>query len=131
MSFARLSKKPEILLEIADNFGVDISPEAKPAAIIKALDDDGVTWDMALASGVQGLDAVDAAAKAEEKKRKDNAPKQVLRMMRENARFDVRGYTFTRDHPYGIVAGDDAEWIVANVEGFRPATPGEVKEFYS
>lgn len=130
MSFARLSKKPEILREIADNFGTDVEPEDKPAAIIKKLETDGVTWDMALASGVEGLDEVNEQLKAEEAAKREKAPKQLLRMMRENARFDIRGYTFTRDHPYGIVNQEDGEWIVQNVDGFRPATPGEIKEFY-
>lgn len=130
MSFARLSKKPQILHEIADAFGTEVPEEAKPAAIIKQLEEDGVTWEMAMASGIPGLEEVNAEIKAEEQKKRENAPKQLLRMMRENARFDIRGYTFTREHPYGIVNSDDAEWIVQNLEGFRPATPKEIQEYY-
>lgn len=130
MSFARLAKKPEVLKEIADYFGTEVDAAAKAPVIIKQLESDGVTWEMAMDSGVAGLAEVDAQLRKEEEERRANAPKQLVRMTRENARFDVRGVTFTRENPFAIVNNEDAEFIYSHLEGFRPATPKEAQEFY-
>lgn len=55
----------------------------------------------------------------------------VLKMERANGRFDIRGYTFTKEHPYRPTTTEDADWIVMNVEGFRRATTQEVADYYS
>lgn len=54
----------------------------------------------------------------------------LIKMSRENPRYDIRGYKFTKDHPFALVRSDDAEYIVSEVEGFGYATPREAKEFY-
>lgn len=54
----------------------------------------------------------------------------ILKMERENPRFDIYGYSFTKQHPFRPVTEDAADYIMANEEGFRPATPREVKEYY-
>ncbi len=60
-----------------------------------------------------------------------NVPAQVLiKMDRENPTYQIRGYTFTGDHPFAIVDSENAEYIVSYVEGFRYATPKEAQEFY-
>jgi hypothetical protein len=131
MSFETLKK--EDLLKIAEEFGTEVKPNDTKAVIIAALNEDGVTWEQAaqLDKQVAEKDAelreekavADAKAKAEE-------PQALLRMMRENSTYEVRGYRFTKSHPFAVVAESDAEWIVDNVEGFRYATPREAQEFY-
>jgi hypothetical protein len=131
MSFETLKK--EDLLKIAEEFGTDAKPSDTKAVIIAALNEDGVTWEQAAQIDQQVAEkdaelreeknAADAKAKAEEEQ-------ALLRMMRENGTFEVRGYRFTKAHPIGVVAASDAEWIVDNVEGFRYATPREAQEFY-
>lgn len=60
-----------------------------------------------------------------------NLPDTVLlKMNRDNPRYDVRGYKFTREHPFALVDSTNAEFIVENVEGFVYATPKEAREFY-
>lgn len=130
MSFSRLAKKPEVLKDIADYFGTEVDEKAKAPIIIKALEEDGVTWSMALQSGLPGLEEIDQELKKEEAKRRENSPKTLVRMMRENARFDIRGYTFTRENPFQIVTQDDADYLVSQAGGFRPASPKEAQEFY-
>jgi hypothetical protein len=56
--------------------------------------------------------------------------KVLLKMNRENGTFTVRGYKFTKQHPYALVKADDAEYIVENIEGFYYASPKEAQEFY-
>ncbi len=55
----------------------------------------------------------------------------LLKCDRVNPTFQVGEYTFTREHPFQIVKTVDAEYIVRNIPGFRPAMPSEAQEFYS
>lgn len=55
----------------------------------------------------------------------------LLKMERENPRYEVRGHKFTRDNPFALVKESDADYILQNVEGFKVASPREAKEFYS
>lgn len=55
----------------------------------------------------------------------------LLKCDRKNATFQILTYEFTRDHPFKLVSAKDADYIVRNVPGFRPALQSEVQEFYS
>lgn len=60
------------------------------------------------------------------------APTEVLlKCDRKNATFQILTYEFTREHPFKLVSAKDADYIVRNVPGFRPALQSEVEEFYS
>jgi hypothetical protein len=52
-------------------------------------------------------------------------------MTRANFRYDIMGKTFTREHPFVAMTKEDAQKIFDKEEGFRLATPTEVREFYS
>lgn len=56
--------------------------------------------------------------------------KYLVKMTRDNPRFDTRGYTFTQAHPYALVDGKDLEYILTKEDGFRQALPSELQEFY-
>ncbi|QIN94017.1 hypothetical protein PP459_gp217 [Streptomyces phage Wakanda] len=131
MSFETLKK--EDLLKIAEEFGSDVKASDTKAVIIATLNEDGVTWEQAAQLDKQVAEK-DAELKAEKKVADAEAKAQeeqaLLRMMRENGTFEVRGYKFTKTHPFAVAAASDAEWIVDNVEGFRYATPREAQEFY-
>lgn len=131
MSFDTLKK--EDLLKIAEEFGTDVKPNDTKAVIIAALTEDGVTWEQAAALDKQVAE-VDAQLKeraaAEKEAAKAEEPQALLKMTRANATFEIRGYRFTKEHPFAVVAESDAEWIVDNVEGFRYATPREAQEYY-
>lgn len=58
------------------------------------------------------------------------ADKFLLKMVRENPLFETRGYKFTKEHPYALVAADDAQYILEYEDGFRQALPSELAEFY-
>jgi hypothetical protein len=55
----------------------------------------------------------------------------LVKMDRHNFRYDIRGYSFTKKHPFQSVAPADAEYIIRNVEGFRQALPSEVTDYYN
>lgn len=55
----------------------------------------------------------------------------LIKMTRENLRYDTRGYTFTKEHPYALVKPEDVPYILEKEDGFRQAYPTELQEFYS
>jgi hypothetical protein len=52
-------------------------------------------------------------------------------MTRENFRFDIIGFTFTKEHPFIAMTEENAQEIFDKEEGFRLATPKEVQEYYN
>lgn len=129
--FEKLEKP--VLHKVAHAFGVEISENAQIKTIVKRLEEDGVTWEMAVAQipevaaaeeGVREEVATEQAAKKEE------SAKTLIRMVRDNFSWQERGYTFTKTAPFALVTEEDAEFITENVDGFRYATPKEVAEFY-
>ena len=55
----------------------------------------------------------------------------LIRMERENGTYETHGLRFTKDHPYALADEDTAQSVFEREEGFRPATPKELQEFYS
>jgi hypothetical protein len=59
----------------------------------------------------------------------------LVRMDRENFSYQIGtaqgAITFTKEHPYVAVPESVAQSIFDSHQGFRPATPREVQEFYS
>ena len=128
MSFETLKK--EDLLKIADEYGVDTKPTDTRAVIIAALAEDGVNWDD-VAKVDKTVAEQDAVIKEEKAVEKANGPKQLLKMLRGNGTYEIRGIKFTREHPFALVPEEDAEFIVENdANGFRYATPKEAAEYY-
>ena len=119
------------LRDVAREFGVDIENIKTKAGIAGALATDGVTYEMyntiSLAEKVELEPEVSAPKSAV----KPGVDSMLVRMDRKNGTYETRGVTFTRDHPYALVDLDTAQDIFDNEEGFRPATPRELQEFYS
>lgn len=131
MSFDKLEQTE--LLKIAEEFGVEVDVKAKPADLVTALEEDGVTWELArqtVMSLGKRFDEVDAVVEKEKKKAKAAEPKILVKCERQNASYQVRGHTFTKEAPFALMAESDALFVVKNVEGFRRADPAEAAEFY-
>lgn len=60
----------------------------------------------------------------------DPATGVLLVMKRENPTFVVRGYRFTKQHPFVTVTPEDADYIVTHYDGFRPALASEAERYY-
>lgn len=129
--------------------------------IIEALKADGVTWELYKEAypsvmdqpDVAPEDAIKAGPLAEETEEDDQSdddeepveedsteaskkfsdkPKQVLvKMTRANGSYEIRGYTFTRQHPFLPVSEEDAIYLTENIKGFKIANPRELEEYYS
>lgn len=55
----------------------------------------------------------------------------ILRFDRQNPTYEIMGYNFSHEHPFQVVKAGDADYIVKNIPGFRPALASEVDEYYS
>jgi hypothetical protein len=130
MSFETL--KVAELRKIAEDFAVDTEGLKNKADIIAALSEEGVTYSIY----AKTLDKEEQEAELKEEKvlpkndknqSKDNV---LVRMTRANFRYDILGYSFTKEHPFVAMKEEDAQKIFDVEEGFRLATPKEAQEFY-
>lgn len=134
--------KVDELKQIADELAVDLDGVTKKAEIVKALEDNGIT--IALVKEhvfpdpeeTFGDEVVVAPRSTAQPPGPDlSGDTYVIKMTRNNRRWDAYGesgaiYTFTQEHPYQIIAASDADLILEE-EGFRLATPKELREYYA
>ena len=131
MSFDTL--KVAELKKIAEDFAVDTNSLKNKNDIIAALSEEGVTWavyQQTIKNIEDDTEEIEILPRFNPKQ--DLAEDTVLvRMTRENFRYDILGFTFTKQHPFIAMHKDKAQAIFDKEEGFRPATPKEVQDFYS
>jgi hypothetical protein len=130
MSFDTL--KVAELKVIATDFAVDTEGLKNKKDIIAALAEEGVTWSV-YQSTVEAIEKdteeIEILPKFDPKAQPEDT--LLVRMTRDNHRYDIHGYTFTKDHPFMAMSEDDAQKIFDTEEGFRLATPKEVQDFYN
>lgn len=133
MSFETL--KVSELKKIAEDFAVDTEGLKNKADIIAALAEEGVTWSV-YNKTIEKMEEDEEDMSVEvlpkfDPKAEQPADTVLVRMMRDNFRYDIMGYTFTKDHPFVAMNKDKAQEIFDKEEGFRLATPKEVQEYYN
>jgi hypothetical protein len=133
MSFETL--KISELKKIAEDFAVDADGLKTKADIVAALAEEGVTWSV-YNSTIKKIEEESEDMSVEILPKFDPKAAQpentvLVRMTRENFRFDIMGVTFTKEHPFVAVSEDIAQEIFDKEEGFRLASPREVQEYYS
>jgi hypothetical protein len=130
MSFDTL--KVAELKVIATDFAVDSEGLKNKKDIIAALAEEGVTWSV-YQSTVEAIERdteeIEVLPKFDPKAQAEDT--LLVRMTRDNHRYDIHGYTFTKDHPFVAMSEEDAQNIFDTEEGFRLATPKEVQDFYN
>ena len=133
MSFETL--KVSELKKIAEDFAVDTDGLKNKADIIAALAEEGVTWSV-YNKIIEKMEEDEEDMSVEVLPKFDPKAEQpedtvLVRMTRDNFRYDIMGYTFTKEHPFVAMHKDDAQKIFDKEEGFRLATPKEVQEYYN
>lgn len=132
MSFETL--KVSELKKIAEDFGVEINGLKNKTDIIAALSEEGVTWTV-YQKTVENLEEEEDMAEEVITKpdlKKANPEDTVLvKMERDNFRYDIQGFTFTKEHPFIAMSKDKAQEIFDKEAGFRLATPKEVQDYYN
>lgn len=133
MSFETL--KVSELKKIAEDFGVDTDGLKGKADIVAALSDEGVTWNVyskTLKDIEDNLEEIEIISAGKPDLKKENPEDTVLvRMTRGNFRYDILGFTFTKEHPFVAMHKETAQEIFDREEGFRLATPAEVQDYYN
>jgi hypothetical protein len=129
------------LLAYAEEFGTEAKPTLNKADIVALLEEDGISVDFiaeqekARAEEEPEIDAafIDntelepvAPAAAD-----DDEDVVLVRMVRANPTYEIRGHVFRSTHPYALVKESDADYLIEEHGGFRMASPKEVREFYS
>ena len=135
MSFETL--KVAELRKIAEDFAVDTDGIKSKADIVAALAEEGVTWSVYQKTIKDIEEAADEFSENAEEilpRFDPNAQPEdtvLVRMTRENFRYDIIGFTFTKEHPFIAMTEENAQEIFDKEEGFRLATPKEVQEYYN
>ena len=133
MSFETL--KISELRKIAEDFGVDTEALKNKNDIVASLADEGVTWAV-YQKTIKDVEDAKEDISHEILPKFDPKAEQpentvLVRMTRANFRYDIMGFTFTKDHPFVAMDKEKAQEIFDKEEGFRLANPKEVQEFYS
>ena len=127
MSFNTM--KVSELKKTAEYFGVDFEGAKSKPAMIKVLDDEGITYKMY--DSFLNAEKVESEPIEKKEKKTVNGPTVLVRMERANPMYTVNGHVFTREHPYVAMLEEDAEFIFNSQVGFRMATPNEVRDYYN
>jgi hypothetical protein len=133
MSFETL--KISEIKKIAEDFAVETEGLKNKADIIAALAEEGVTWSV-YSKTIKQIEEESENMDTEVLPKFDPKAEQpentvLVRMTRDNFRYDIMGVTFTKEHPFVAMSRDDAQEIFDKEDGFRLATPKEVQEYYN
>jgi hypothetical protein len=133
MSFETL--KVAELRKIAEDFAVDTEGLKNKNDIIAALAEEGVTWSV-YNKTINKIEEETEDMSEETIPKFDPKAEQpentvLVRMTRDNFRYDIMGFTFTKEHPFVAMVSEKAQEIFDKEEGFRLANPKEVQDYYS
>ncbi len=133
MSFDTL--KVAELRKIAEDFAVDTEGLKNKNDIIAALAEEGVTWSVYNKTinkmEEETEDMLEETLPKFDPKAEQPENTVLVRMTRDNFRYDIMGFTFTKEHPFVAMVSDKAQEIFDKEEGFRLANPKEVQDYYN
>ena len=133
MSFETL--KVAELRKIADDFAVDTDGLKNKNDIIAALAEEGVTWSVYNKTinkiEEETEDMLEEILPKFDPKAEQPENTVLVRMTRDNFRYDIMGFTFTKEHPFVAMVSEKAQEIFDKEEGFRLANPKEVQDYYN
>jgi hypothetical protein len=120
------------LKEIATEFAVDTEGLKNKKDVIAAMAEEGVTYSVyqkTIQAVEEATEEIEILPKFDPKAQAEDTV--LVRMTRDNMRYDIMGHTFTKTHPFVAMSEEDAQKIFDTEEGFRLATPKEVQDFYN
>lgn len=128
--------KPE-LQKAADDFGVETKKAFSKPDLINALLNDGVNATLVRAAAEKEAEdapdededlEIDVPAPVEEE---DDSDLVLVKMVRANNTYEIRGYRFTQEHPFALVTEGAADYLIEQDGGFSLASPKEAAAYYS
>jgi hypothetical protein len=121
------------LKKVAEDFGVDINNLKNKTDIIAALSEEGVTWAVyqkTVETLEEETEDMSEQTIVRNEKKEQSGEDVLVKMERDNFRYDILGFSFTKEHPFVAMSQDKAQQIFDKEDGFRLATPKEVQEYY-
>lgn len=119
------AEEPKVETVVAETPNVlDREPEPQRAGAVITSGD--VSKDSSAALSVEAEPVIHVA----QPPRPQVSDKYLIKMVRDNELFEVPGVRFTKSHPYALVGESLANHLLEKEEGFRMATPSELREFY-
>jgi len=131
------------LLEVATAFGVTVDPADNIKVLQAKIEADGITPEYISKTRPDlVMEMHPTAAEAPSVPNPLNTtpvalPGEVndrinlVKMVRRNASYEIRGHKYTQDQPFNLVNDEDATFLVETDRGFTMASPSEVKAFYA
>ena len=120
------------LKEIATEFAVDTEGLKNKKEVIAAMAEEGVTYSVyqkTIQAVEEATEEIEILPKFDPKAQAEDTV--LVRMTRDNMRYDIIGHTFTKSHPFVAMSEEDAQKIFDTEEGFRLGTPKEVQDVYN
>jgi hypothetical protein len=129
MSFKDL--KLSELKVIAESFGVEVPEKITKNAVILLLQEEGVSYqDYERFAKIEN-ENLEIPTEETQPLILKNEKTILVKMDRANFSYQIGPVTFTNEHPFMAVPESFAQQVFDHHEGFRPATPREVQEYYS
>lgn len=125
------SLKVSELKKVAEEYGVDISEAKNKVDILAALAEEGVTDELLNNLANVEKEELPKPPKFEGAEEIGTGDMTLVKMERMNRSYQTHGYEFSKEHPFVSMPMKVAMKILDGEQGFRLATPSEVKEFYS
>jgi hypothetical protein len=133
MSFNNL--KLADLKKVADSFGLELPTKISKNDLVLLLEEEGVSYQMYEQFANTEKEDVDAGVGQPARLDLSKENSILVKMDRENYSYQVGtqqgAITFTKDHPFVALPESVAQNVFDSHDGFRPATPREVQDFYS
>lgn len=122
-----LAQHPEVAPTQEEVAAERVKEKARAGATITSAD---VAGDVSGSLSVEPVVEEEVVIRTAEKPKPQVREKFLIKMVRDNPVFEVRGVRFTQSHPYALVPEGMADYLLTREDGFRMATPGELREFY-
>lgn len=123
------------LKAVADSFGVDLPTKVSKNEIVLLLEEEGISYQMY--EQFSNVEKEEIKPEVGQPARLDLKKEEAIlvKMDRENFSYQIgtsQGtVTFTKEHPFVALPASIAQEVFDLHQGFRPATPREVQDFYS
>jgi hypothetical protein len=118
------------LVELADKASVDLGEATKKEDLVNALTTNKITLQDAFALFPEWKPAEPAKDESVVADPQPEEKQVLLKMERQNRKFETFGVTFTAEHPFAVVSESTANSIFQHYRGFRTATPKEAEDYY-
>ncbi len=128
------------LRNLAEQFGVDLTPKMTKEEILVEFEESGITWNyIKKLEEVKDQNQIDEEDSPQISNKKaileadgHYSSSQLLKLTGKNSSIEVLGYKFSQTHPFNLMDSKNAQEIIDFFpDKFRLASPREAEDFYA